>query len=58
MPRPPFHRFDVADLQAEMRRILPAYGPKESAVLKKRRADNQAAVDRALLRRQRPSRVS
>jgi hypothetical protein len=58
MSRPPFHRFDVADLQAEMRQILPHYGPKQSERLREVRALNQARVDAALKLRQRPSRVS
>lgn len=58
MSRPPFHQFDTADLQAEMRRILPHYGPKQSEALRAVRALNQARVDAALRTRQRPSRVS
>jgi hypothetical protein len=58
MSRSPLHQLDCPDLQAEMRRILPHYGPKQSAALRAIRAENQARVDAALRLRQRPSRVS
>lgn len=58
MSRQPVHQLDAAHLQAEMRQILPHYGPKQSEALRAIRAENQARVEASLRMRQRPSRVS
>lgn len=49
---------DIAELQAQMRQIFPDLGPRKSELLRKVRAQNQAAVERAMQSRQRPTRVS
>ena len=41
-----------------MRQIFPQCGPRNDERLRKLRADNQAAFDRAQQGRQRPTRVS
>lgn len=49
---------DLTDLQTEMRRILPTLDPRVSKTFKDLRAQNQAAFEKAMRMRQRPTRVS
>lgn len=58
MTIPTGYRFDLDDLQAEMRRIRPSLGPYRSQQHRDLRAQNQDRVDAALRLRQRPTRVS
>jgi hypothetical protein len=58
MSRPPDQRFDVSDLQAEMRRVLPTRRPGSGQTYRDIRAQNQARYEASLRMRQRPTRVS